>query len=221
MKKLVILLLMTGLFAACNNDKGGKKADYREKDDYSNSDSKDEESGDKSKKDDNQGNFNGGDGWTESDKTKLLSECMAGFGDKQDIGKKICPCLLEKVVQQYSSYAEAEKAPQSEGEKMGKECALELNINTNQNNSNQDADDNQPNNAGSGWPQSEVQEFVNACVAKAKKNGMKYTDAQSYCECMQYKLEKTYPNISDNRLQNLNLESPEMKSMIKSCLPGN
>jgi len=214
----MILLLATGLFAACNNDKGGKKADYREKDDYSNSGDKntDEPNDDKSKKDNNQGSFNGGDSWPESDKTRVLSECMAGFANNQESGKKICPCILEKIMANYSSYAEAEKAPASEGEKIGKDCAMQMKSNT-----NQDGDDNQSNNTGSGWPESEVKEFVNACVAKAKKNGMEYLDAQSYCDCMQYKLEKAYPDISDSRLQNLNLESPAMKSMIKSCLPGN
>ena len=218
MKKLVILALAISLFAACNNDKGGKKADYREKDDYSNTDEKktDDQDDGKSKKDDNQGSFNGSDSWPESDKTRVLSECVAGFGSNSESGKKICPCILEKIMEKYSSYAEAEKAPASEGEKIGRDCAMQMKSST-----SQDGDDDQSSNAGAGWPESERQEFVNACVAKAKKNGMQYLDAQSYCDCMQYKLEKTYPNISDSRLLNLNLESPAMKSMIKSCLPGN
>ena len=223
MKKLLIFLMAFSLFAACNNDKGklDKKADYREKDDYSNTDDKnnDEQSNDKSKKDEGTEDFTSNDGWSEKDNNKFFVDCMSGFVNNQDMGKKICPCALEKFQKKYSSYNDVEtKSNEAEGNRIGAQCKQELNIDDN----NVEVDNDKSNyNADSGWPEIEIKEFVTNCVKAAEKNGMEYLDAQSYCDCMQYKLEKLYPNVRDSRLTNLNMESSAMKKMVKSCLPGN
>jgi hypothetical protein len=223
MKKVLIFLMALSLFAACNNDKGKmgqKKADYREKDDYG---SNDEQTDDKSGKDDDSKNedYTSNDGWAEKDRSKFLADCMTGFEKDQGTGKKICSCVLGKIENKYSSLEEADRrGGEAEGKKMGMECAEEMNISTNQK-TNTDEEDNNKDYAGSGWPESEIQAFVTNCVKTAQKKGMEYLDAQSYCDCMQYKLEKIYPNINDSRLRNLNMESPSIKRMVESCLPGN
>jgi hypothetical protein len=230
MRKLIFLLIACSLFMACNNDKPkydrDRNADYREKDDYNN---KDEQTDDKSRKDEDSNNddFKSEDGWTEKDKSKFLEDCMNGFGEKQDIGKKICPCALNKYEKKYASLSEANRAGEGEAKKMRKECAEEMNNDTD--NSDNDGNDkgsndnekNKSDDASSGWPESDKKDFVTNCVSEAEKKGMEYLDAQSYCDCMQYKLEKLYPSINDSRLKSLNLESPSIKRMIKSCLPGN
>lgn len=226
MKKIFIFLMAVSLFIACNNDKGklDKKADYREKDDYSDNDEKkDEQSDDKGRKNDDSENsdYTSNDGWAEKDKSKFLSDCMTGFANNQSQGKQICSCVLGKLEKKYTSLSEGDaKGGEAEGKKMAMECLQDLNISTNDDNNNNENVDNDKNNynAGSGWPESEVKAFVTTCVKEAQKTGLEYLDAQSYCDCMQYKLEKLYPSISDSRLTNLNMESAAMKKMAKSCL---
>ncbi len=72
--------------------------------------------------------------------------------------------------------------------------------------------------SSSGWSRKDELDFVNSCVREAKKGGMEELDAQSYCDCMQYKIEKLYPNINDaSRLTERDLQSPSMKKMIEDC----
>ena len=215
------------LFTACNNDKGkisrDKESGYkdREKDDYSNKDGENKD--DKSNKDDrDKKDYSSNDGWAERDRNKFIEECLAGFDNTQQaLGKKICPCVLTKVEKKYSSFSDADaKGSEAEGKKMGKECAEGMNINTTNTNTNND-DDGADYSSG-GWTSNEVKRFVNGCVSEAEKGGMEYLDAQSYCDCMQFKLAKIYPNAKDvDRLTEADLETPAMKRMIKSCLPGN
>lgn len=47
---------------------------------------------------------------------------------------------------------------------------------------------------------------------------MEELDAQSYCDCMQDKLEKKYPNSGDPELLTLDMDSPAMKTMVNDCL---
>jgi hypothetical protein len=226
MKKLLILLMSFSLFMACNNDKPkydrDRNADYREKDDYNN---KDEQTDDKSRKDEDSNNddFKSEDGWSEKDKSKFLEDCMGGFGDKQGIGKKICPCALSKYEKKYASLSEANRAGEGEAKKMGKECAEEMNINTNNNdtdNSDNDGNDN-ADYSNNGWTSSQVKKFVNDCVGEAEKSGLEYLDAQSYCDCMQDKISRNLSFAEANRLTEADLKTAAMKRMIKSCLPGN
>ncbi len=203
MKRLLIFLIVFSLFAACNNDKGNgrneKRADYREKDDYGNND---DQSNEKSRKDDDSNNDENtsSDGWTEKDKSKFLSDCMGGFGDKQALGKKICACALEKFEKKYTSLDEAnEKGGEAAGTRYGKECMTEMNISTNtddDNNSNGDADNDKSNYSVGGWPQVEKDGFMTNCEKKAIEAGRSRLVAQSYCECMLDKIETLYPDIN-------------------------
>lgn len=72
-----------------------------------------------------------------------------------------------------------------------------------------------------GWTRKQELDFVNSCVREAKKAGMKdELDAQSYCDCMQYKIEKLYPSYAEaNRLTEADLKKPSMQKMIDDCLP--
>ena len=234
MKKLLIFLMASTLFIACNNDKGGgKKADYRDKDDYSNTDSKDKDDNtgdddkqgkDKSEKnDDDQNDVTSNDGWSESDNNKFTAECMTGFGNQQAIGKQVCPCALEKFQKKYNSYAEVQaKSSEAEGNRIGKQCAEELNINISSNKDNNTTDNNQEDYSNAGWSSSEVKKFVGDCMRTAQAGGMEELDAQSYCDCMQDKLSKIYPSFKEaNKLTTADLSTPSMKRMVKSCLPGN
>jgi hypothetical protein len=223
MKKVLIFLMALSLFAACNNDKGKmgeKKADYREKDDYG---SNDEQTDDKSGKDDDSKDedYTSNDGWSEKDISKFNVECMSGFGNNQDLGKKICPCALEKFQKKYSSYSEVEaKSSEAEGNRIGAQCKDELGLADN-NNRNNDENDNGNDGAdysSGGWTSNEVQKFVKPCVKEAQKSGLEYLDAQSYCDCMQYKLAQKMSYAEADRLTEADLKKPAMVRMIKSCL---
>lgn len=135
MKKLLIFLMAFSLFTACNNDKGkysrdDKNSNNREKDDYRNKD--DRNNDDKSTEEDkNKNEHTSNGGWTESDKSKFLEGCLEGFdNNQQTLGKKICPCALDKFEKKYASGNEMnERSGEAEGKKIGKECAEEMNIN--------------------------------------------------------------------------------------------
>ena len=198
MKRLLIFLMAFSLFTACNNDKGAneKKADYREKDDYG---SNEEQSDDKSRKDEDSENsdYTSNDSWSERDISKFNVECMSGFGENQEMGKKICPCALEKFQKKYASYSEVEtKSSEAEGKRIGAQCKEELDI-TDNNNSNEDVDDDKSNYAVRGWPQVERDGFMTNCEKNAIKAGQSRLVAQSYCECMLDKMETLYPDIND------------------------
>ena len=222
MKKLLIFLISCTLFIACKNDKGGKKADYRDKDDYSTSDDKLSDD-DSKKKDDDKSDFaSDGGNWSASDNRKFVDECLAGFGDQQAIGKQVCACALDKFQKKYDSYAEVQaKSNSEEGSKIGKECAENLNIQTPATNTNT-TNNNQDHYSNGGWSSAEVKGFVGPCVSEAVRGGMQELDAQSYCDCMQDKLSKLYPNARDaGNLTKEDFSTPSMQRMVKGCLPRN
>jgi hypothetical protein len=224
MKKVLIFLMALSLFTACNNDKGklDKKADYREKDDYG---TNDDQSNEKSRKDDdnNSDENTSSDGWTRSDENKFVAECAdeATKNVGETRANQYCDCMLKKIKKMYSSYNEANLKLGRLSKEQIDRLAADCNNNNEDNNNSRVEDNDKSNNGGNGWPEVEIKEFVTNCVKEAKKKGMEYLDAQSYCDCMQYKLEKLYPNVYDKRLKNIDMESPSITRMVQSCLPGN
>lgn len=67
-----------------------------------------------------------------------------------------------------------------------------------------------------GWTSEERYTFLDECAKTAKAN-MSSDSARDYCHCMQEKLEKKFPNVLDID-KSLDLESPEMKKNVQSCL---
>ena len=67
----------------------------------------------------------------------------------------------------------------------------------------------------SGWSSKDVDDFVSSCVSTAV-SGMSRTQAENYCECMQVKLERLYPNPND--AANIDVNSSSMQKMVKDCL---
>ena len=214
MKRLFIFLLATSLLTACKDKAKTTPEKDREKDDYGTVD----ENKDNTK---DGGAFakTGGEEWTDADKKTFYQQCETTMEGK-DVPSTFCSCVFEKAKVKYSSMKEMdEKSTEEEGKRWATAC-----INESKGNSGDDAVTNntQPNNTGGGWPETEIQSFVKACVVKAQKNGLEYLDAQSYCDCMQYKIEQLYPNIADAaRITEADLETPAMKKLIKGCLPGN
>ena len=68
-----------------------------------------------------------------------------------------------------------------------------------------------------GWSAKDVRDFVSECVPAAAKNGLTNAQATDYCECMQQKIERQYPDIND--AARIDMESPEMQQMVQDCAP--
>lgn len=224
MKKLLILLLSISLLVACKNEKTKSASDTEKtsKDDYRNGDTDDE----KDKKDDdggidrNSGNFDDvvdddeegnhvaeGANWSSADINSFSTECVNAAvkkGLEKSKAQTYCNCMLRKLTTKYPDVADAAKIDMESPsmKTMVNDC---LGV-------------KEQSSSSSGWSRKDELDFVNSCVREAKKGGMEDLDAQSYCDCMQYKIEKLYPNINDaSRLTERDLQSPSMKKMIEDC----
>jgi hypothetical protein len=130
---------------------------------------------------------------------------------ERSIAESYCSCMQKKIEARYPNSDDAGKFDKNS--EWAKEMAVEC------------LGDNVPSNTSSsskssGWTRKQELEFVDQCVPAAMKNGLGELDAQSYCDCMQYKIEKLYPDYGDaNRL--IDMESPSMKRMVKDCLLEN
>lgn len=215
-------------FIACNNDqtRSAERDRYRdrEQDDYN------DKSYDDPKERDRGENQRPPNRWTKRDIDAFEAKCLTTLGGDREKAFALCPCLLEKLEKKYVSLADMDDNSSSEeGERLARECMgnNEPAPPTPTDNDYNDRDQNINNtdadySTGGKWSSKDVKDFVDECVGAAQKKGMEYLDAQSYCDCMQYKMERLYPRIQDaSRLTQADLETPEMKKMIKSCLPGN
>lgn len=210
MKKLLILLMVLGFFvAACNNNKTGKNqnSNNREKDDYGKNDNRNNDENNSNRDDVNQKSS-----WSGSDIKSFNAECLTALNNDEEVARIVCPCLLEKFQNKYSSLAEMDKnTTETEGEKLASQCKNEITINS----------DNNTNVAG-GWPQSERDGFITNCVREAMAKGNSRTVAQNYCDCMLNKMESLFPDINDAaKLTEEDINSPAMKKMVDDCLREN
>ena len=88
-------------------------------------------------------------------------------------------------------------------------------------NTDQDKDNNgnTNNNSRGSWSSAEVDAFTTNCISSAVNGGMQRTKADSYCNCMQRKLETLYPNVNDaGNLTEEDMNSPSMQRLVKDCL---
>ena len=91
--------------------------------------------------------------------------------------------------------------------------------NTDQNKDNSSNNGNTNNNSRGSWSSVEVDAFITNCVSSAVNGGMQRTKADSYCNCMQRKLETLYPNVNDaGSLTEEDMNSPSMQRLVKDCL---
>lgn len=118
-----------------------------------------------------------------------------------DSARHYCTCMLEKVEKMYPVAADAAKITAADFEtptwkKMIRECL------TGQ------------------WGSKDRSDFMTNCVDAAKAS-LGESKAQSYCECMLYKVEKAYPIAADaGKLTAEVLAQPEWKKKVLDCLAG-
>ncbi len=224
MKKLLILLLSVSLLTACKNDKTKSASDTEKtsKDDYRNGDAED-----KDKKDDdgdidrNSGNYDDvvdddeegnhvadGAKWSSRDITGFKAKCEQAAiknGATTTEAQTYCNCMLRKLSTKYPDINDINMEG-SDVKVMATQCE-------------ETAIKSTSSTSSAGWTRKQELDFVNSCVREAKKGGMEDLDAQSYCDCMQYKVEKLYPSyVEANRLTEADLKKPSMQKMIQDCL---
>lgn len=211
MKKLLVLLMAFTFFVvSCNNNKTAKNqnTNNRDKDDYGKNDNVN--NADENKTNDNSGNGS----WTETDKNKFLKECVGLFDESQaSLANKICPCVLEKMEKEFTSYSEADsKGGEAAGQRITLQCKEQI-IGNNGNNNN---------SVASSWSSNDITEFINNCVSTAVQGGMSQELSQKYCSCMQQKFEQMFPDPKDvGNITEEQMNSPSMTEIAKKCLNGN
>ncbi len=244
MKKLLILLLSLSLLTSCKDKKTTNRDDRntstRDKDDYRDGDdgnkddktssSNDDKTTDDRKIDRNSGNYDDvvdddeegnhipdSKNWTSSEVRQFVTPCVdkaVENGVSRSKAEIYCNCMQQRMERKFPDASDVSNFDKNSSETKGwiQDCQERSGITGTSSTSSSSA----------GWSRKDELEFVNNCVGAAEKGGMEYLDAQSYCDCMQYKLEKLYPDVRDaSRLTDADFATPSMKKMIKSCLPGN
>lgn len=226
MKQLLIFLVSFSLLLACDNNKNKSSGntETKSKDDYRNGDKEESGTNDgKEKIDRNSGQFDDvvdddeegnhvpeSSNWSTTDVNAFLKSCVreaANGGMEKGMAQTYCNCMLRKLSTQYPDIKDAEKLDMESPslQAMAKTCL--------------GVKESESTTSSQGWSRSQELAFVNSCVREAVKGGMEDLDAQSYCDCMQYKIEKLYPKYADaNRLTESDLAKPSMKKMIENCL---
>ncbi len=200
MKKVFIVLMALSLFTACDNNKfPDKKADYRTDDN------------DGPKKKDDDADYNDGGGWSSSDKSKFNRECLSGFSeDNEALGRKICPCVLEKYQKKYSSYSEVEEAnDEAEVKRVALQCKKQLAGNDEEDTFNDDG-------GGEGWSSSDKKRFNRDCMT-GFANGNEEL-GQKICPCALEKYERKYRSYSEVEAKNDEAEGRRIGAQCKEEL---
>ena len=198
------------LFAACNNDKGkmsrdDRNADYRGKDDYNNND-------DKNTDDRNRDENTSNEGWTERDRSKFLADCMAGFENNEATGKKLCPCVLEKLEKKYASLSEGDaKGGEAEGKRMATACLEAIKGSGDNEENNNDKSDN-----NSSWSRSDENKFIDECAGTATKN-VGEERANQYCKCMLNKMKREYSNYAEAERALSRMTQDQINRLAEDC----
>lgn len=223
MRKLLILVLSVSIFLSCNNsktsDKKGNTGDTTNDKSSDDNGKLDRNSGkyDDVVDDDEEGNKVPDDpnNWSSLDVQIFVKSCVntaVDGGMARKTAEDYCNCMQKKLEARYPNSDDVGNFQQDspEAKKMALDCL------------GMDDDSSPASNktsSSSGWSRKEEMQFVDECVNAAVKQGMEELDAQSYCDCMQFKLEKIYPDYREaNTLTSADMNSPSMKKMIKECL---
>ena len=197
--------MAVSLLTACDNNKivPDKKNDFTNDDDFNK----------KPKRNDD--DFNEGGGWSSSDKSKFNRECLSGFTeDNQALGRKICPCVLEKYQKKYSNYSEVEAAnDEAEVTRIALQCKKQLAGNDDEDNNN---DINSDDDNGGGWTKSDERKFVSECAGDASQK-VGEERANQYCSCMLDKFKRKYSSYAAASRAISRMTADQINEMAVDC----
>jgi hypothetical protein len=140
-------------------------------------------------------------GWSSHYRQQFLADCTdeARKGMSLDSAKFYCYCISEKIEAKYPDTSNIPIDEIQESEAWKKEIVACLNT------------------LGK-WTADDRIEFINNCIETATP-GIGEKAAKSYCECMQYKVERKLPKREDiEKLTADLLKTPEWQKLMKSCL---
>ena len=161
-------------------------------------------------------------GWTDAQKQKSAKACMDEVQGKVDdaTAKKYCSCVVEKMMQKYPTYAEAEKnGTEEDGIKIGQTCATELKISKR----NNEGDNNGGLNGGLGnglggnneWSDADKQKFMNTCLQNARNAGADEQTSNTHCNCTLEKIMKKYSSWDE---ANRKMTKEEVDAIEQECI---
>ncbi|HLG38500.1 MAG TPA: hypothetical protein VI461_02490, partial [Chitinophagaceae bacterium] len=134
MKKLLIFLLASGLFAACNDTNPFARKDKADKSDKEEKNDRDKKGGNDYDNDDDKNTNYTGSNWSKKQRDQLRSKCLDNFSDEPK-AKQICSCLLDKVEQKYPDYDDAMSHDnEDEIEEIAEDCEAKAGGNDSDNN---------------------------------------------------------------------------------------
>ena len=167
---------------------------------------------------------NNGGGWSSQDRQKGMKRCMdeAGVNLDETTAKKYCSYVLEKAMQKYKSYADADKGSEEEGKELAQGCAKIVQ------GGNDPEDESKGKKKGGGifggdgdedggWSNADKKKYMNECIPAAVNTGVDEQRATTYCNCTLKKLEKKYKSYSD--AQN-NMTQTELTKIQQECAAG-
>jgi len=211
MRKCCIFLLAAALFFSCNYEKTGNASKEKESNNENKhaNEAKDKKSTGLFDRDDTPDQDESSSSWKASEIREFLNSCVnkaVSKGSGKAVAEEYCSCMQKKLEKRYPDTKDLVgldlESPSIT--RMAEDCRT----------------DAQEKEGGtkSGWSRADVMEFVNSCVDEAERGGMESLDAQSYCDCMQYKLEKLYPDPEDVAVMTeADFRTPSMKRMIRDC----
>lgn len=141
-------------------------------------------------------------GWPSAERFSFISSCIetAKANMSVDSARFYCYCMQEKVEEKYPTVDEASKITEAEMESSAFQEYIKNCLN-------------------GFWSTAERSEFLTNCISSAKAGGISGEKANSYCECMLFKVEIKFPNPLDtNKLTSELLSTPEWKKILQGCL---
>jgi len=193
MKKLLIFLTATFLFASCNNNGGtGMGGGWN--------------NADRSK-------FM--DACVQGGQDKQICSCVLGKLEKKFSSYNE---LDQKGTAELGKQLATECLNNENGNRSNNE-----DNNTKKNNNNEDDnfgnnDDNgNNNNDGGGWTNQQRKQYIKECSGAAVQQGTSQEQADSYCECMTSKVEKQYSFREANQLTAADFQTPKWQNAAANC----
>lgn len=228
MRILLILLLVTSLLTACDNNpfaNNNRKKDTRDKDDKNDRDKDDNYEDD----DDTKSN------WTKKQRTYYLNKCLDELSDESK-AKQICSCAVDKLEQKYPDERDIRDKDVPGGDRIIEDCKARVKgdkykddeydnddyIKRTDRNDDFGSDDDKNSSFEEdyyGWTPTQRNLYIDQCATVAKQN-ISASLARSYCDCMQNKIEKKYRMsfTEANKITAEDLSTPEAKADIQECL---
>lgn len=140
-------------------------------------------------------------GWPSNERHAFVTECIkeARAGMSEDSARFYCFCMQEIVEAKYPTVDDAAKITEEDvqSEAWKKDVIACL---------------------GGTWNTEERVAFISNCKTALEKNESAKGISEFYCECMQYKMEKNYPDPAEAaKLADDIFSTPKWKKIVADC----